>query len=106
MTGRTARQRYRRRLSRLKASAGPDCIYERWGWGNSARTVRGDLRLLRQAIAGDWDIPEAKRAGIVSGVHELLRLDRGEVSARVVLGACRAAIEMEGANQRDEHRNT
>ncbi len=102
MTNRTMRKRYRRRESRLKATAGPDRLIERWGWGTPAPSVAGDLVLLRKAVNEEWDIPDAQKAHIIGAMEHLF--DHPDTPVRVTLAAVRTVLAMSRADLKARRR--
>ncbi|HEX4143765.1 MAG TPA: hypothetical protein VHY91_09550 [Pirellulales bacterium] len=101
MTSRTARQRERRRKARQQATAAPD-IVERWGWGERAPAVRGDLALVRKAIRERWAVPDATRERIVDAIMYLVGYPDAPAvdyeTARLTTAAFRTVLDMNWAN--------
>jgi hypothetical protein len=102
MTSRAVRKRERRRKARQQATAGPD-IVERWGWGQPAHSVRGDLALIRKAVRERWAVPAAMRQALVDAVMQALESSDGpgmnsHQSARLSLAAVRTVMDMNWAN--------
>lgn len=62
--------------------------------GPSAPLTRSDCVLIRQAIRGGWDVPEAKREEIIRQTLEALE----STDEWLVVAAAQLVILMEGAN--------
>jgi hypothetical protein len=64
------------------------------GWGRGEYIQPSDWRLVRQAIAEGWPVPEAVRRQIVARAHESIDAER----KRMRLATLRAIISMEAQN--------
>lgn len=104
MASRKERKRYRRRLSRLAATANNPGIEARGeqtsgGLGGSFRPeTRGDWRLVQRAVKHGWHTPPATRRSVCEAIGPALQA----ASDRQVLAIARATLAMELANIRAE----
>ena len=71
-------------------------------FGQGERLRRSDLLLIRQAIAGGWDVPQETKVAILRDVMALF--DDGAAGVRLWCAAAQTVIAMVGDNQlRDHH---
>ncbi len=64
--------------------------------GGCAQPGKANLRLIRRALRGGWDIPEAKRATLVEHLAGVF----GSGHARNSIAAFRCLIEIDRVNER------
>jgi hypothetical protein len=106
MSSRHKRKRYRRRTSRLAATANNPGIEapgeeKAGGLGGTFRPeTRGDWRLVQQAVNEGWNTPPATRQGVGDAIGPALQTGFD----RLTLAVARAALAMDAANMRAEQR--
>ena len=75
------------------------CSQQRGDSGASLEPItRGDLVLVRRAICGGWDVPEAKRGEIIQRIGLALDGDND----RLVIAAAKTMLMMEASNLLNE----
>ncbi|HVA51810.1 MAG TPA: hypothetical protein VNH11_36045 [Pirellulales bacterium] len=104
MASRKARKRYRRRTSRLAATADNPVIeapgeQTAGGLGGTFQPrTRGDWQLVQQAVNEGWNTPPATRRAVCDTIGPALQT----ASDRQALAVIGAAMAMERANKRAE----
>ncbi len=93
--------RKKRKRDRRRAEATAAVPVLKGDWGAESKRPRGDMLLIRKAIRGGWDVPQAVRDAIVDDV---IPAALESIRPRLTLSAVRAVIEMVEADRRGSHK--